>query len=92
MRTADWAMITAIGVCGSVIGYSAWDYQKYSQKQEWMPQAVQEPNKAGRFGTSFPENQEDYKKTSKKQMTLDEIEWNLQDRQRRYEQYVRENK
>ena len=92
LRTTDWAAVSGIVIGVSVIAYSAYDYQQNAQKQEWMPRAMNKPNMAGRFGQSFPENPEQYKKESKKQMTLEELEWNLEERERRYAQFMKENK
>eukprot|EP01084_Bolivina_argentea_P102271 183236_1 len=92
MRKGDWLMIGGLTLGISIIGYSAWDYAHYSQREKWMPTPVNELNKPGRFGHSFPDSSQSYKRESKKQMSLDEIEWNIQDRQRRYQQCLDDNK
>ncbi len=92
MRTADWAMIGGATVGVSVIGYALWDYQQQQQKQKWDPKPMEEPRSAGRFGQAFPVNEQDYKTAAKKQITLEELEWNIKDRERQYQQYIQEHK
>lgn len=86
MRTADWALIGATSVGAGVAIYAFYDYQKYQQQEQWNPTPRHEPHKAGRFSESYPMSVQEYKKSAKKQMTLEEIEWTLRDRQERYEQ------
>ena len=91
LRTADWAVIGGLTFGVSVIGYSIWDYQQTHQKQAFDPSPSSEPEKAGRFGAPFPLNKDDYTKQSKEQMTLEELEWNIKDRERQYQQYIKQH-
>ena len=91
LKTADWAVITGGTIGLSILGYAMWDYQHQHEKERWDPTPVPEPQKAGRFGNAFPLNENQYKQTAKKQITLEELEWNIKDRENQYQQYIKDN-
>ena len=93
MRTADWITIGGLVASASLVGYAAYDYQKYSGRVDgtWSKEPVEQPQNAGRFSKTFPMGNKAWTKEAKKQMTLDEMEWNLRNKQEMYEQYMREN-
>ena len=80
--------VVSVGV--AIGGYAIYDYQKRHQKEEWNPTPLKERENAGRFGDAFPMNKDDYKRAQKKQITLEELEWNIKDRERQYRQYLQE--
>mmetsp|Transcript_75218 Transcript_75218/g.67559 ORF Transcript_75218/g.67559 Transcript_75218/m.67559 type:complete len:107 (-) Transcript_75218:129-449(-) len=92
LRTADWAVIGSSAVAVSVGGYAIWDWQQRHQKEQWDPTPIQKREDAGRFGGAFPVNEHDYKKSAKKPITLEELEWNIKDRERKYQQYMEEQR
>ena len=91
LRKQDWMPIIAIGIGVTCIGYSAYDYQRTYHREKYMPSPKQQPQNPGRFGQSFPETKQEYKTQQTKQLSLEEIEWQLQQRQERYDKFIENN-
>ena len=77
--------------CASLIGYSIYDYQRYYQRRTFSPTPKEEPQYPGRYGGSFPTSEAEYKAVSQKPQTLEEIEWQLQEKQKRYNEFMKNN-
>mmetsp|Transcript_49288 Transcript_49288/g.60541 ORF Transcript_49288/g.60541 Transcript_49288/m.60541 type:complete len:105 (-) Transcript_49288:821-1135(-) len=85
LSKGDMAMFTVLscGVIGGLYTFTNLTSQHVDLSQTGNKKEI-EPDKPGRFSGSFPQSSQEYKKVSSKSMTLEEIEWQIKDRERLY--------
>ena len=89
LRPSDWAAVGLFLGVGGVGAASIVGFTNSEQKRATNPPDREEIDKPGRFSGQFPWKEEEYKKLQTKPLTLDEMEWQIHDRERQKEEYIK---
>lgn len=83
----DWLLLSLISFGFTGIGYSILNINSSQQRKMYASGAELEKDKPGRWGRPFPKNSQEYEKEKHAQLTLEEIEWQIKDRQQSLHKY-----